>query len=160
MPRQNGIEAIREIKRIQLPARILVLTTFAGETQIISAFQAGALGYLLKDSPPLELLEAIRCVYRGESSTQPAVARRLMLRKSCPQRQAPKGVALTNREVEVLKLVARGLSNESIAAELTIDLGTARYHISNILSKLHLENRTQAALYALREGLATLEESP
>jgi len=160
MPRLNGIEAIREIKRMQLPARILVLTTFAEEAQIISTFQAGALGYLLKDSPPSELLEAIRCVYRGESSVQPAVARRLILKRSRPQKREPKGAALTNREVEALKLIARGLSNESIAAELTIDLGTVRYHISNILSKLQLENRTQAALYALREGLATLEQLP
>ncbi len=160
MPRLNGLETIREIKRRQLPARILVLTTYAEEAQIISAFQAGALGYLLKDSPPPELIEAIRCVYRGESSVQPAVARRLILKTSRPQKREPKDAALTNREVEVLKLVARGLSNESIAAELTIDLGTVRYHISNILSKLQLENRTQAALYAIREGLATLEQLP
>ncbi len=160
MPHQNGIEAIREIKRLQLPARILVLTTFAGEGQIISAFRAGALGYLLKDSPPPELIEAIRCVYRGESSVQPAVARRLILKAGRPQKRGPKGAALTDREVEVLKLIASGLSNESIAAELTVDLSTVRYHTSNILGKLHLENRTQAALYALREGLATLEQLP
>ena len=160
MPRQSGVEAIREIRRMQLPARVLVLTSFAEEAHIISAFQAGALGYLLKDSPPSELIEAIRCIYRGESSVQPAVARRLILKKSRPAKREPKGAALTNREVEALKLIARGLSNESIATELSIDLGTVRYHVSNILSKLHLENRTQAALYALREGLATLEPWP
>ena len=160
MPRQSGVEAIREIRRMQLPARVLVLTSFAEEAHIISAFQAGALGYLLKDSPPSELIEAIRCIYRGESSVQPAVARRLILKKSHPPKREPKGAALTNREVEALKLIARGLSNESIATELSIDLGTVRYHVSNILSKLHLENRTQAALYALREGLATLEPWP
>jgi two-component system, NarL family, response regulator LiaR len=160
MPRQSGVEAIREIRRMQLPARVLVLTSFAEEAHIISAFQAGALGYLLKDSPPSELIEAIRCIYRGESSVQPAVARRLILKKSRPPKREPKGAALTNREVEALKLIARGLSNESIATELSIDLGTVRYHVSNILSKLHLENRTQAALYALREGLATLEPWP
>jgi NarL family two-component system response regulator LiaR len=158
MPRKNGIEAIEEIKRENPDARILVLTSFAEDDQVLSAIKAGALGYLLKDSSPQELIEAIRCVYRGESSLHPAVARKLILGFGHQQNAKPGVTALTEREMEVLKLVARGLSNQVVAEQLHIGEGTARFHVSNILSKLQLENRTQAVLYALREGLVTLEE--
>ena len=158
MPRKNGIEAIEEIKRQDPDARILVLTSFAEDDQVLSAIKAGALGYLLKDSSPQELIEAIRCVYRGESSLHPAVARKLILGFGHKQ-NARLGVrALTEREMEVLKLVARGLPNHTVAEQLHIGEGTVRFHVSNILSKLQLENRTQAVLYALREGLVTLED--
>ena len=158
MPRKNGIEAIEEIKRENPDARILVLTSFAEDDQVLSAIKAGALGYLLKDSSPQELIEAIRCVYRGESSLHPAVARKLIIGFGHQQNAKPNVNILTEREMEVLKLVARGLSNQSVAEQLHIGEGTARFHVSNILSKLQLENRTQAVLYALREGLVTLEE--
>jgi NarL family two-component system response regulator LiaR len=158
MPRKSGIEAIGEIKRENPGARILVLTSFAEDDQVLSAIKAGALGYLLKDSSPQELVEAIRCVYRGESSLHPAVARKLILGFGHQRNAKPDVVALTEREMEVLKLVARGLSNQAVAEQLHIGEGTVRFHVSNILSKLQLENRTQAVLYALREGLVTLED--
>jgi len=158
MPRKNGIEAIEEIKRENPDARILVLTSFAEDDQVLSAIKAGALGYLLKDSSPQELIEAIRCVYRGESSLHPAVARKLILGFGRQRNAKPDVSTLTEREMEVLKLVAHGLSNQAVAEQLHIGEGTVRFHVSNILSKLQLENRTQAVLYALREGLVTLED--
>jgi len=158
MPRKSGIEAIQEIRRENPAARILVLTSFGEDDQVISAVRAGALGYLLKDSSPADLTEAIRCVYRGEPSLHAAVARTLMLQYSRDQAVVPAVDALTEREVEVLKLVARGLSNRDIAEALSIVEGTVRFHVSNILGKLGLESRTQAVLYALREGLASLDD--
>jgi NarL family two-component system response regulator LiaR len=157
MPGKTGIQAIQEIRAGNPEARILVLTSFGEDDQVFSAIKAGALGYLLKDSSPQELLEAIRCVYRGESSLHPAVARKLILSYGQDQPTEPGTDVLTEREVEVLKLVARGLSNQEIAQKLHVGEGTARFHVGNILGKLQLENRTQAALYALREGLASLE---
>lgn len=157
MPRKGGIEAIREIKGENPDAQILVLTSFAEDDKIFPAIKAGALGYLLKDSSPEELLRAVREVYQGESSFHPTVARKLVLelRRSSDQPLAEE--PLTAREVDVLRLVARGLSNQEIGTMLFISERTVRTHISNILGKLHLTNRTQAALYALREGLASLE---
>jgi NarL family two-component system response regulator LiaR len=116
------------------------------------------LGYLLKDSSPQELLQAIREVYRGESSLHPTIARKLIRELSQPSDLPPTEEPLTEREVEVLRLVARGLSNQEIGEKLSISERTARTHVSNILDKLHLANRTQAALYALREGLASLND--
>lgn len=158
MPGTNGIEAIQEIKRENPGARILVLTSFGEEEKVFSAIRAGALGYLLKDSSPQELVEAIRCVYRGQSSLHPAVARKLVLQYATDQRVRSDVNVLTARETAVLKLVARGSSNQAIADELGIGDGTVRFHVGNILNKLQLENRTQAALYALREGLVSLED--
>lgn len=157
MPVKSGIEAIIEIKEKDPEARILVLTSFADDEQVFPALRAGALGYLLKDSSPQDLLRAIRSVYRGESSLHPAIARRLVLQFSQPAVDSSPENPLTQREVEVLKLVAEGLSNQSIADELVVSERTVGKHVGNILEKLHLENRTQAALYALREGLSTLE---
>lgn len=157
MPRKNGIEAIAEIKQENPQARILVLTSFAEDDKVFPAIKAGALGYLLKDSSPQELLQAIRDTYHGESSLHPTIARRLIHELSRPSELPPAEEPLTEREVEVLKLVAQGLSNQEIAKKLAVSERTARTHVSNILAKLHLANRTQAALYALREGLADLE---
>jgi NarL family two-component system response regulator LiaR len=157
MPRKGGIEAIREIKQDDPEARILVLTSFAEDDKVFPAIKAGALGYLLKDSSPTVLLEAIRQVYRGESSLHPTIARRLILELNQPPDLPPTEEPLTRREVEVLKLVARGMTNQEISEALVIREGTVRVHVSNILDKLHLANRTQAALYALREGLASLD---
>ncbi len=157
MPVKSGIEAIMEIKEKDPGARILVLTSFADDEQVFPALRAGALGYLLKDSSPQDLLRAIRSVYRGESSLHPAIARRLVLQFSQPAVDSSPENPLTQREVEVLKLVAEGLSNQNIADELVVSERTVGKHVGNILEKLHLANRTQAALYALREGLSTLE---
>lgn len=158
MPRQGGIEAIQAIKRQSAGARILVLTSFAEDDQIFPAIKAGALGYLLKDASPDELLQAIHGVHRGEPSLHPTIALRLMQELKRPPDLPRTADPLTEREVEVLKLIAQGLSNQEIAAALVLSERTVANHVANILDKLHLANRTQAALWALREGLVTLDE--
>ena len=158
MPEVDGIEAIRRITGRQPEARILVLTSFAADDKVFPAIKAGALGYLLKDSGPEELVQAIHQVYRGESSLHPTIARKLLHELSRPSERPPTPEPLTEREVEVLRLVARGQSNQEIADQLVISEATVRTHMSNILGKLHLASRTQAALYALREGLASLDD--
>jgi NarL family two-component system response regulator LiaR len=156
MPNQDGIEAIGEIKAEDPDARILVVTGFAEDDEVLAAIRAGAQGYLLKDSSTQTLLQAINDVNRGESSLHPAVASKLIQELNRPSRLPPAEEPLTEREAEVLSLVARGLANQEIAERLVIGEGTVRNHMSSILGKLHLANRTQAALYALREGLAEL----
>jgi NarL family two-component system response regulator LiaR len=158
MPVMDGIEATRKIKAIQPEARILVLTTFTGEEMIFPAIKAGALGYQLKDSSPETLVEAIRQVYRGEPSLHPLIARKVLQELLTPSEKPPTTDPLTQREVEVLRLIAQGCENKAISEKLVISEATTRTHVSNILSKLHLASRTQAALYALREGLASLED--
>jgi NarL family two-component system response regulator LiaR len=157
MPRKDGISALKEIKAENPDARILVITSFAEDHQVFTAIKAGALGYLLKDSSPQELLQAIRDVHRDESSLHPTIARKLIDELGQPSNLPPTEEPLTEREVEVLQLVAQGLSNQGIAERLVIGEGTVGNYVSDILSKLHLANRTQAALYALRSGLASLD---
>jgi len=159
MPRKDGLETIVEIKDEVPDARILVLTSFAEDDKVFPAIKSGALGYLLKDSSPHELLHAIRDVYAGESSLHPTIARRLIHEISQPSDLPPSADPLTDREVEVIRLVAQGLSNEEIGERLFIASRTVRTHVSNILGKLHLANRTQAAVYALRKGIASLDKS-
>jgi len=154
MPRMDGITAIGEIKRENSAARILVLTSFSEDEKVFSAVKAGALGYLLKDASPQELLRAIREVARGEPSMQPSIAHKVMRELQRASHLPPTEDPLTEREVEVLRWVAQGLSNQEIAEKLVVSERTVRAHVSNILGKLHLANRTQATLYALREGLA------
>lgn len=158
MPRTDGLAAIRQIRQENPQARIVVLSSFGEEDQVLAAIHAGALGYLLKESSPQELIEAVRCVNRGESSLHPAVARKLILRFGPTQKVVPEVEVLTERELAVLKLVARGLPNAAIAEKLSVNEGTVRVYVTNILGKLHLENRTQAALYALREKIVVLED--
>ena len=136
-----------------------MLTSFAADEKVFPAIKAGALGYLLKDSGPEELVHALHQVYRGESSLHPTIARRLLQELGRPAERPPTPDPLTEREVAVLRLVARGHSNREIADDLAISEATVRTHVSNILSKLHLASRTQAALYALREGLASLDDA-
>ncbi|MBC8100701.1 MAG: response regulator transcription factor [Armatimonadetes bacterium] len=160
MPVVDGIEAITRILDHQPTARILVLTSFASDDKLFPAIKAGAMGYLLKDSSPEALTQAIRQVHQGEASLHPAIARRVLQALAQPSKQPPTGDPLTARELDVLRLVARGLNNDAIARELVISEPTARTHVSNILSKLHLASRTQAALYALRTGLASIHDIP
>jgi len=157
MPRMDGVEAIRMIISEFPNARILVLTSFSEDEMVFPAIKSGALGYLLKDSLPDELIRAIRNVNRGEASLHPSIARRLIQELSQPTTLPPTQEPLTERELEVLRLVAKGYSNEEIGDALIVSERTARGHVSSILSKLHLANRTQAALYALREGIANLD---
>ncbi len=159
MPEFDGIEAIARITAEYPETRILVLTSFAADDKVFPAIKAGALGYLLKDSTPGELVQAIQQVHRGESSLHPTIARKLLQELSGATDRPPAPEPLTDREVEVLQLLARGRSNQEIADQLVISEATVRTHVSNILSKLHLASRTQAALYALRQGLASLEDS-
>ena len=158
MPRMDGIETTNRIIADDPEARILVLTSFAADDKVFPAIKAGALGYLLKDTGPGELVRAICRVHRGESSLSPAIARKVLQELSRPSDRPPTPEPLTEREVEVLQVVAKGKSNQEIAAELMISEATVRTHVSNILGKLHLASRTQAALYALREGLASLDD--
>ncbi len=157
LPHKDGIQVTREIMANDPGARILILTSFAEDEKVFAAVKAGALGYLLKDSSPDELVQAIRDVNQGMPSLQPAIARKLLREISTPPDRPPTVDPLTEREMSVLKLIAQGKSNQDIAEVLVIGEGTVRYHVSNILGKLHLANRTQAALYALREGLASLD---
>jgi NarL family two-component system response regulator LiaR len=156
MPQKTGIEAIEEIKEKKPDARILVLTSFADDDKVFAAIKAGAMGYLLKHTASAELFQAVRDVYNGESSLDPIIARRLIKELNHPANLPPADEPLTDREVEVLIFLANGLSNQNIADRLVISERTVRTHVSNILSKLQLANRTQAALYAFKEGLTSL----
>jgi NarL family two-component system response regulator LiaR len=156
MPRKTGIEAITEIKQHEPNARILVLTSYAEDEHVFAAIKAGALGYLLKETSPKDLLQAIQDVYQGEASLHPSIARRLLREFNRPATAPATDEPLTEREVEVIVLIAQGYSNQMIGDLLFISERTVRTHVSNILSKLHLANRTQAALYALKERLTDL----
>jgi NarL family two-component system response regulator LiaR len=158
MPGVDGIEAIRRLTSRQRETRILVLTSFAGDDKVFPAIKAGALGYLLKDSEPSDLLEAIHQVHRGEPSLHPIIARKVLQEMQHPSLQPPTPDPLTDRELQVLRLVAKGLTNREIAERLVVTEATVRSHVSNTLGKLHLANRVQATLYALQEGLASLEK--
>jgi NarL family two-component system response regulator LiaR len=158
MPELDGIEAIRQVLAARPQTRILVLTSFATDDKVFPAIKAGARGYLLKDSSPEELVRAIRQVYRGEGSLHPSIARKVLQEITGGSDRPPTPDPLTPREVEVLRLVARGLGNQQIAETLVLSEATVRSHVSAILGKLHLASRTQAALYALREGLASLPD--
>jgi NarL family two-component system response regulator LiaR len=155
MPQMDGLEALAQIKEDNPDARVLVVTSFADDEKVFAAIKGGALGYFLKEASPRMLVQAIRDVHRGELWLHPTIARKVIGELNRPaQDLPPTKKPLTRRELEVLKLIARGLTNLEIATELGIGAGTVRFHVSHILSKLHLANRTQAALYALQEGLS------
>jgi NarL family two-component system response regulator LiaR len=154
MPELDGVEATRAIRAASPSTKVIVLTSFDDDEKVFPAIKAGAAGYLLKDVRPAELAEAVRKASRGEALLAPSVAARLMQEVSG---ERPPAAGLTERELEVLRLIARGMSNKLIAHELVVSEKTVKTHVSNILAKLHLADRTQAALYAVREGLAELD---
>lgn len=156
MPGKEGVQVIEELTRTAPGVRILVLTSFVDDEHLFPALRAGAYGYLLKESAPAELIQGIRDVAAGKSPLDPVIARRVLQELAQPS-APPAAEALTDRETDVLGLVAQGLSNKAIAAELHLSERTVRSHVSNILAKLHLSSRTEAALHALRTGLAQLE---
>lgn len=158
MPGMDGIEAIRRIKDSQAETRILALTSFAADDKVFPAIKAGALGYFLKSADPEDLIQAIKQVYNGEPSLHPSIARKVLQEIRTPHEKPPATDPLTEREVEILHLVAQGLSNKQIGDQLCIAEVTVRTHVSKILNKLHLANRVQATLYALREGYAALDD--
>jgi NarL family two-component system response regulator LiaR len=161
MPGLDGIEATRQIMTKLPGTRILVLTSFAADEKVFPAIKAGALGYLLKDSGPEELVTAIRQVYRGEPSLEPSIARKVLFELAqSPKQQPLTRDPLTERELEILRLIAQGCSNKEIAMKLTVSELTVRTHVSNVLGKLHLASRTQAALYSLQKGICSLDDIP
>jgi NarL family two-component system response regulator LiaR len=157
MPRLDGVGTIEELNRRGNTARILVITSFAEDEQIFPAIKAGATGYLLKDSKPQELIQAIRDVYKGEPYLHQAIARKLMDELNREAELPPTEEPLTDREMDVLSLIAQGYSNREIGDQLHLSERTVGKYASNILDKLHLANRTQAALYALRKGIVDLD---
>lgn len=156
MPGMGGIEAIGHIATEAPDARVLVMTSFSGDDQVFPAIKAGAIGFLLKDTRAQVLVEGIREVYRGHPSLHPRIARMLLQEVSRAKPPDPTPEPLSTRELEVIALLARGQGNQQIADELMIAEVTVRSHVSHILEKLHLANRVQATLYALREGLVEL----
>lgn len=153
MPVMNGVEAIRSIKANQPEIEIVALTSVLEDRLVIEAVEAGAMGYLLKETGPDTLFEAIRAASRGEVRLDPRARKRLLREVRTPEMRE----SLTARETDTLRLLARGLANREIAEELGVSEMTVKTHVSSILSKLDLKSRTQAALFALREGLVGLE---
>jgi NarL family two-component system response regulator LiaR len=154
MPHLDGIAATRQVTALGLPTKVIALTSFTGDDQVFPAIQAGASSYLLKDVSPDALVEAIRAVYRGETRLHPEIARKLMDNIAHPVSHGNQPEELTERELEVARLIARGQSNLQIAQGLVISEKTVKTHVSNILGKLHLSDRTQLAIYAIEKGLA------
>ncbi len=156
MPIMNGVEAIRALQATRPDIKILVLTTYDAEEWVLDAIRAGASGYMLKDAPRERLIEAIKGTAAGESHVDPSVAGNLMARVAVSDRLAPSGVGgdLSDRERDVLRLLGNGMSNAAIAEQLFLSEGTVRNYVSAILTKLQVEDRTQAAVLAVRNGLA------
>jgi two-component system, NarL family, response regulator LiaR len=155
MPVKDGLAATREIAQADAHVQVLILTSFPDDDNVYAAIKAGAMGFLLKDSSAEYLLDAIRTVNGGESVLHPSIARRLIQEIKQPAKLPPTVEPLTPREVEVLGCLAQGMSNRQIADKLSVSVRTVSSHVRNILDKLHLANRTQAALYALEQGIVT-----
>ena len=158
MPNQDGFTTIPKIKEIAPDTRILVVTGYADNEKVYQAIKAGALGYIVKDATRDQLLQAIRDVAQGKASLQPSIAVKLIQEINHPSESHYTEDPLTHRELDTIRLIARGLSNQDIAAELVVNERTIAKYVSSILDKLHLANRTQAALYALREGITDLHD--
>ena len=154
MPRQDGLTTIPKLRALVPEARILVLSSFAESDRVYQAIKAGALGYMLKDTTRVQLLQSIRDVAGGRASIHPSIAVKVIHDFDHPSEGAFANQTLTRRELEALRLIARGLSNQEIATALVVHERTIAKYVSSILNKLHVANRTQAALYAIREGLA------
>jgi DNA-binding NarL/FixJ family response regulator len=157
----NGVEATLKILQSDPHARVLILTSFGDDDQVFPAIRAGAQGYLLKDIQPVDLVKAIRETSQGKAQLHPDIARRLMaavsgekpLQSTKPASRSKELAGLTERELEVLELIAQGLTNREIAEKMVISEKTVKTHVSNLLDKLGLEDRTRAAIWALKHGL-------
>lgn len=156
MPKKDGIEAIKEIIQLNPDSRILVITSFSDKDKAIQAIKAGAMGFVMKDTSPESMLQAIREVQQGKPWLSAEITRMLMHEDLLTDEAIPPAGNLTDREVDVLRLIAQGLSDKDIADQLSVSKATVRYHVTNILAKLNLENRTQAALYAIRKGYVSI----
>jgi NarL family two-component system response regulator LiaR len=162
MPKLNGIEATQQIKARHPATAVLVLTAYDDDQYIFALLEAGAAGYLLKDVQASELIKAVRSVHAGESVLHPVVARKVIHRFAPPAGEDTKATAsgrLTEREMQVLKLAARGMTNQEIARELVIGVRTVQVHLSNVFNKIGVGSRTEAVVHALREGWITLEDT-
>ena len=153
MPEMDGIEATRRIRALSPSTQVIVLTSFGDDEKVFPSIKAGAIGYLLKDIRSDDLVKAIQDARRGEVQLHPEIAKKLMAEFSSSKEEKPTPEGLTDRELDVLSCIARGLTNKEISVELMISEKTVKTHVSNILSKLHLADRTQAAIYALKKGL-------
>jgi DNA-binding NarL/FixJ family response regulator len=155
MPIMNGVEATRQIRANYPEVKILVLTTYDDDEWVFDAIQAGAAGYLLKDTPRDEVVKAVRGTASGKTYVDPSVAGKVLEQVSSHQTQPPTLITgkLTEREIEVLRLIAKGLSNKDISEQLFLSEGTVRNHVSAILAKLGVSDRTQAAVIAIQHGL-------
>ncbi|EFO80488.1 two component transcriptional regulator, LuxR family [Oscillochloris trichoides DG-6] len=158
MPGIDGVETTRQIKTVSPSSKVIVLTSFSDDNKVFPAIKAGAISYLLKDISPEELAHAIRAAQRNEAVLHPEVAAKLMQEFSAPRSSETTVDQLTPREMDVLRLVAKGMSNKEIADTLVISEKTTKTHLSNILSKLHLADRTQVAIYALRKRLVPMDD--
>ena len=161
MPKLDGIEATKQIKALYPTIAVLILTAYDDDQFVFSLLEAGAAGYLLKSVRGRELVDAVRAVYAGESVLHPSIARKVLNRfvpvAGKPLKQEPSEV-LTEREIEVLRLATRGLSNQEIANELYLSLRTVQTHLSHIFNKLQVSSRTEAVVRALKEGWVSLED--
>ena len=158
MPKMDGIEAIRQITEEEPEAKILVLTSFITDDKVFPAIKAGAMGFLLKDSEPQDMIDAIRNVHKGQPTLHPSIARKVLRELGRPNADTPLPDPLTDRETEVLRLLSKGYDNQEIAEKLFVAEVTVRTHVSRILRKLQLANRVQATLYALKKGISSLED--
>lgn len=156
MPELDGVEAMNQIKSAKPDTKFIILTTYSDDEYIFRGIEAGARGYLLKDAPREELFKAIRAVHRGESLIQPVVASKVLDRLTELSRRAPSGEELSERELEVLRLMAKGAANKEIGVELSIAQSTVKTHISTIFQKLGVNDRTEAVTQALRKGIIRL----
>ena len=159
MPRLDGISATRQVKSLSPDVKVIALTSFTEDDKVFPAIQAGASSYLLKDVSPDELVDAIRAAYRGEARLHPDIARKLMeqVAHRTESQYESRTEDITERESDVVRLIAQGRSNQEIAQELFISEKTVKTHVSNILSKLQLQDPTQLAIYAIKKGMVTLD---
>jgi DNA-binding NarL/FixJ family response regulator len=156
MPELDGVEAMRRIKSVKSDIKFIILTTYSDDEYIFRGIEAGARAYLLKDAPREELFKAIRAVHRGESLIQPVVASKLLDRFTELSRRSPSGEELTERELEILRLIAKGAANKEIGDQLSIAQSTVKTHITNIFQKLGVNDRTEAVTQAIKKGIIRL----